>query len=83
MLTRNLLASAALAVLTLAAAQPVLAADPNITGMWAIAPADGGQQQRQPPAPFLPEVRDKQAKMQKINEANGRLVGEDHTKCPA
>jgi hypothetical protein len=81
MFIRALAASAAVSVLTLAAVQPAFAAEPNITGMWAISPADGGQQQRQPPAPFTDAVRAKNAELQKINQANNRLVGEDHTKC--
>jgi hypothetical protein len=77
---RAILATSALA-LVLTTAGAALAKEPNITGMWAISPEDGGQQQHQPPAPMTKAARDKQAETRKIDNAHNRLIGEAHTKC--
>jgi hypothetical protein len=76
---RSLALSAAVAALLFGTA--AAGAEPNITGMWAIAPADGGQQQRQAPAPLTPARRAANAETQRISNAHNRLIGEAHTKC--
>ena len=77
---RAILTFAAVSAVMLTAA-PALAKAPNITGMWAIAPADGGQQQRQTPPPLTKEARARRDETRKIDASHNRLIGEAHTKC--
>jgi hypothetical protein len=66
-------------VLPAAFATAALAADPDITGVWAVSQPEG--RVHQPPARFTPEAAAHNAEDQKITNANHRLIGEAHTKC--
>ena len=81
MYPRILAAFAATSLLALSAGQ-AMAKDPDITGMWAISPPDGGQQMRQANRPQMtPAAQARQQKAQAANNKNNRLIGEAHTKC--
>jgi hypothetical protein len=55
------------------------AAEPDITGMWALEQPEG--QTRQPPPSLTPAAQALAAQLAKLNAANHRLIGEAHTKC--
>jgi len=74
--------SAGLAALAIVASAPARA-EPDITGMWALDQPTGpdGQRLHREPPRFTPAAQAAQAEINKINQANHRLVGEAHTKC--
>jgi hypothetical protein len=77
---RSLKLSTALVALVLTSAGAARA-EVDITGVWQIAPEDGGQQAHQAPAPMTPRARAEQQAVNKINQQHNRLIGEAHTKC--
>ncbi|HVY34661.1 MAG TPA: hypothetical protein VG960_09600 [Caulobacteraceae bacterium] len=74
--------SVSLAALALAASAPAWA-EPDITGMWALNQPTGpdGERLHRDRPQFTPAARAAQDQVNKINQANHRLIGEAHTKC--
>src|SRR4051812_7793726 len=76
-MARHLLLASALSLGCLAAG--AAAAEPNITGMWALDQPPG--QTHQLPPKLTPTARAAMDEANRIAPANNRLIGEAHTKC--